>query len=526
MKRKGKERKGPAAKKRKIGRGYRLDEFTVAEEVDQDPAKSSESVFNRKLEKLGIDGLLADVYRLHFNYDVDFLPDDPRSELIRALGYLEGRTPEAIVKAGEFILAENSATSQQRTSRSRAAAGLDPKYKLHHLWKAYDDLMQAKADALLASEMMAQKVSQDEMRDGNTNIKFLHVGQGDCTFIKTPGGRSIMIDCGTAGGIDQCGDPRVPKGFQAVVDHVRSLVDLWTTLDVLILSHPDKDHHNKFIETHAVIFSALGRVYYSNALEKYKDTGAETSAGIKTMCKASFRKRVRLTPDVRAMVNDQPAAAGKPQDAAGPKPKAVVTEWRDPHGALVVVDEPDCTIRILAGEVGLTTKNHNQGPARNTASLVTLIETFGKKILVLGDATAATERFLITKYRTNLLAGAIDILRCSHHGSAEDCNIAELADALQAKEVIVSAGMKVNAKHGLPALEVIRRYWAHTDSGAPDAKHNVWYWYMDPDRTRVSDDLYTSTRPEVTASRAAYKIKKLWITGSHGTLMRTFSRTA
>jgi hypothetical protein len=199
------------------------------------------------------------------------------------------------------------------------------------------------------------------------------------------------------------------------------------------------------------------------------------------------------------------------------------TEWLDEHGALVILAEPFCTVRILASEVALTPENEHLAGPRNTASVITLVEAFGKRILICGDATQATERFLLARYGTTLLSTPVDILRCSHHGSDEDCNIADFAAMLQAKEVIVSAGMNTQPTHGLPAVEVVKRYWEEADSG--NDEHNVWYWYKhsDTDATRVNDNLYATTLVEIVPNRDVYKKKKVWTTGSNGSLMRSFA---
>jgi len=59
-------------------------------------------------------------------------------------------------------------------------------------------------------------------------VAFLDVGQGDSAFIKTPQGHQILIDGGPG---------------SSVSENLSSLMPFWDrTLDLVILSHPEKDH--------------------------------------------------------------------------------------------------------------------------------------------------------------------------------------------------------------------------------------------------------------------------------------------
>ena len=43
------------------------------------------------------------------------------------------------------------------------------------------------------------KASAGSRNDGQFHIAFVEVGMGDCTILTTPGGQTILIDCGTNG---------------------------------------------------------------------------------------------------------------------------------------------------------------------------------------------------------------------------------------------------------------------------------------------------------------------------------------
>jgi beta-lactamase superfamily II metal-dependent hydrolase len=73
---------------------------------------------------------------------------------------------------------------------------------------------------------------------GELEAHFIDVGQGDCTFVRFPGGGTMLVDCGTSSG------GRAAIGLRAR-EYVRGQLDPndpW--LDTLVITHPDADHYN------------------------------------------------------------------------------------------------------------------------------------------------------------------------------------------------------------------------------------------------------------------------------------------
>lgn len=65
--------------------------------------------------------------------------------------------------------------------------------------------------------------------DGKLHVYFLDVGQGDAIFIRTPGGRQVLIDGG-------------PDG-QVLFNQLGEVMPFWDrSLDLVIATHPDADH--------------------------------------------------------------------------------------------------------------------------------------------------------------------------------------------------------------------------------------------------------------------------------------------
>src|SRR3990172_724593 len=73
-----------------------------------------------------------------------------------------------------------------------------------------------------------------KLEDGNLHLKVLDVGQGDSIFIRTPAGYKILID----------GGPN-----DKVLDYLGAELPFYDkTLDLVVLTHPDKDHLTGLIE--------------------------------------------------------------------------------------------------------------------------------------------------------------------------------------------------------------------------------------------------------------------------------------
>ncbi len=65
--------------------------------------------------------------------------------------------------------------------------------------------------------------------DGRLHVYFLDVGQGDGILLQTPSGRQVLIDGGTSS--------------QRLLTQLGEVMPFWDrTLDVLLLTHPDRDH--------------------------------------------------------------------------------------------------------------------------------------------------------------------------------------------------------------------------------------------------------------------------------------------
>lgn len=72
-------------------------------------------------------------------------------------------------------------------------------------------------------------------RERDLTVAFLNVGQGDAAFVETPSGNQVMIDAG-------------PDGKLAIRELGKLMSFFDKSMDLAILSHPNKDHIAGFID--------------------------------------------------------------------------------------------------------------------------------------------------------------------------------------------------------------------------------------------------------------------------------------
>lgn len=101
--------------------------------------------------------------------------------------------------------------------------------------------------------------------DGLLHVYFLNVGQGDATLIKSPAGKTIIIDGGPG---------------KTVLTELNATLPFFNKgIDYAILTHPDRDHIEGFLyilkkyRVKNVIFTAVGRrdYFYDTFLKRIRE---------------------------------------------------------------------------------------------------------------------------------------------------------------------------------------------------------------------------------------------------------------
>jgi beta-lactamase superfamily II metal-dependent hydrolase len=318
--------------------------------------------------------------------------------------------------------------------------------------------LQQRREEALANRPPAPKGS---LGDGSFYITFLKMGQGDCCIMATPKGRIVMIDCGS--------DSREEKEetFLERVHGVlydKKFLKASRTVDALILTHPDTDHYNHLqkVLDNNVQFNA---VYHSAIKYQYSEGGTSGWIWNHLAKGAAIRQVLHHKNDGVRVIK------------LGDKHVAAATETQtidrlDGKGGIRIIDEPDCKISLLAGGVAVDYERDNSN-VTNRGSLVTLIEVFGQRILMCGDATRSTERYVLDQHKNRIQR--VTVAQAGHHGSDRTSSLPEYVNWVAPCNVVVSAGRQVVKDH-LPSWAVIKRYLNVLDPLPPVPQHEIFYW--------------------------------------------------
>ena len=240
---------------------------------------------------------------------------------------------------------------------------------------------------MVAASLTWYAVAAEE-RSGVLTFAVLDVGQGDAIFIESPSGTQILVDGG-------------PNG--AVLREVGEVMPFYDrTLDLLVVTNPDKDHFAGFID--------VLRAYEVERVLEPGTTGAASEYSL-------FQQAIE-NEGAQHML----ARRGQVYDLGG--------------GATLAILFPDRDVS------GLDT---------NDGSIVAKLTYKATSFLLTGDTTSAVEEYLAHLDKERL---DVDVLKVGHHGSKTSTSDALLGFASPSIAVI-SAGR--DNKYGHPHSVVTER---------------------------------------------------------------------
>ena len=412
------------------------------------------------------------------------------------------------------------ATDIRNNLRTYRFSGLTTRQALANIEGALK-LIQGQIDAKQAllvkrqnfAARVAVNAAKGQRGDGTCYLHFVNVGLGDCTAISTPSGRTIMIDCGTDSLsdviLDPDYDPSTNIGADTYIANTikgKTFLNTGKNIDLLFLTHPDADHHNKLKTVLGPVRAKIGLVYYGGA-DKIEDYAGGTSAYLKQAAgtAASLFRRVTLSEGAFLDKNKQVvvtrAINGNPVSKTAGQAGQLGDEFLDPAtGAMVVYYEQTAKsnfrISLLAGNVvgawadgtyallesplkDAREMKLDSTPA-NRRGLMVLVECFGARILICGDGTTVTEKFVVNQF-PNVLNG-VTILRMGHHGSPTSSGQFFLNALGGLTRAVVSTGGENTVLHFLPKQRVLALYGA-LPSGAK--KHNIYSFESGDQKSQV-----------------------------------------
>jgi beta-lactamase superfamily II metal-dependent hydrolase len=354
--------------------------------------------------------------------------------------------------------------------------------------------------AAAATELEAQRLEALRNRppappgnrgDGSLHVAFMRVGQGDCAVMSTPRGQVILFDCGSDSAEGESAD-----GFKRRVRSILTgpkFLGGSNLVDILVLTHPDSDHYNKL---KAVLPAGcrISKCYHSARSNQYSQ--AQTSSFLSGRMPRSAIQRVTVNHDTLGRVPGAVSLNGTPVAAAG---GGITVDRLDGLGGILIVDEPNCKVSILAAGVEHNYENDSSNPT-NRGSIVTLVEANGARLLMCGDATVNTEQFLRNTAGARLKN--LTVVQAGHHGSINTSSSQSFIDLVNPTVVVASAGKRIPMHH-LPSQEVIERYVDRLTASRRTeiARHETFFYAPGGLGSYVEESLWTTQQVFTTGSR-------------------------
>lgn len=231
-------------------------------------------------------------------------------------------------------------------------------------------------------------VLRDVEHESVLTVAFLNVGQGDAIFIESPSGKQMLID----GGPD--------KSVVRELSRVMPFYD--RTIDVVINTHPDRDH-----------IGGLPEVLRRYRVAQVLDPGVESDSGTY----GYYRQLI-------ASKNIEYASARRGQ----------IIDFGD--GTYAEILFPDRDLNGISND--------------NNASVVARVVYASTSVMLTGDAPKSVEQYLAALGGDALDS---DILKAGHHGSRTSSGEPFVA-AVSPAWAIISAGKNNSYNH--PHEEVLQ----------------------------------------------------------------------
>lgn len=246
-------------------------------------------------------------------------------------------------------------------------------------------------------------VQLDAANTGNPlYITFLDVGQGDCSFIRTPGGHTILID---GGGRSDSKDG-VSIGEKVVLPYLRH--EGVSKLDVVLLTHPHDDHLQGLLPV--IKMMRIGRIL---------DTGIPNASDSYTQyLRIIKRKKIPHTRVYRGQTIDFKDGA-----SAG------------------ILNPPESAFKSPSEDL-------------NNDSIVLKLSCYKRVFMFTGDAGFDAEDSMMNA-GINMRS---DIIKIGHHGSRFSTGDGFL-DAVSPKVAVISVGKGNPFSH--PARETLDKLKNH-----------------------------------------------------------------
>lgn len=275
--------------------------------------------------------------------------------------------------------------------------------------------------------------------DGELQIHFMDVGQGDGILILFPDGRDMLIDCANY------------NNSSTVRGEILDYMDDYVTdgqLDYLMLTHCDSDHvyfMDEVLEEYQVDNVFMPNVLATHDKVAEADIPQERLAlftdedTVATACYADFFIAALTEPDCTVTLN---------VDADEDSNSVVITDGERQSdgtydGATYMLTFY-CPTAEYYEETGFDNRNgYSAAEYKNAISPIGVLEYNGFRIVLTGDSNEINEPTFVDRIGGQL---DCDVLKVGHHGS-ETSSTEEFLDAIDCEYAVISCNAAGNNFH-------------------------------------------------------------------------------
>lgn len=272
--------------------------------------------------------------------------------------------------------------------------------------------------------------------DGELQVHFMDVGQGDSILILFPDGKDMLIDCGTTRG--------------GSWDDVDEYMDNYVTdgqLDYLMLTHCDGDHvyfMDEVLEKYDV-----DTVFMPNVLAE--PSGTQSSDRLQAEIDALDQNKVGMFTDEDTVDSN---AYAEFFIAALSEPECEIVLNVDPDedtNSIVITDGTKLSDGTYDGatymltfycptEEYYATTDLSSAEEKNAISPIGILEYNDVRIVLTGDSNEINEPAFVDRIGGSL---DCDVLKVGHHGS-ETSSTEEFLDAINCEYAVISCNADGN----------------------------------------------------------------------------------
>lgn len=216
------------------------------------------------------------------------------------------------------------------------------------------DTVAQQRDALWEKLLSARPNPDPKLGADVLTVTFIDVGQGDCTLLIAPDGKTMLVDAGSEGSYD---------AIAAVLE--ANHID---TLDVVVATHPHEDHIGSMDEV-------------------------LNGCSVGTFCTISAPSDTDAYAHMIDALNHNGCPTVYPVGGES-------IEWSE-----------TCTVTVLN-----PVKGYEMPDDLNDASVVLRVKYGDTAVLLCGDAEALAEKRMLDTFPRSMLQA--DVLKLGHHGSA------------------------------------------------------------------------------------------------------------